>query len=144
MFDQEAVPRSRLYLGWPALSTVFVCKSTDWLLSDPPSSCSAGPQGDDLVNIHETICRRFRTNISSVPLASDNHGTGTTTLYITNTALQQSTNTFTRETLRSKAACFSFPSTFPQTTPSSLPRSTSPPASTTRISTRTAPSAWTF
>ena len=77
MFDQQEGPQPGLSLRWPALWVDPVYKLTDWTISDPPSSCSAGPQGDDLVNIHVILFRRSETNIKLVPLASDNHGTGT-------------------------------------------------------------------
>ena len=52
------------------------CMGTYWLFTqDPPSSCSAGPIGDDLVRFIWTFLFWFLT-LYLVSLASNNYGTG--------------------------------------------------------------------
>jgi len=43
--------------------------------SDPPSSCSAGPQGDDLVRVRWSLVYHAKLTPTTVSLASHYHGT---------------------------------------------------------------------
>lgn len=89
---------------------------------DPPSSCSAGPTGDNM----------FQVRMPSADHSGKRPSWGR---YVART-------THHRATRRTRAVSFSCRSPSPRTTRSSRPRSRSRPRSTTRTSTRTAASAW--